>query len=353
MFSKSSGEEISMTHLPSAPDFVPDRYRQDPRIARQLYYMIPQTLWDHVLKEVGESRFSQEDQERETALSEALQQGQRGVGFWDRQLITFPRLMEFHPIPSAEEVQQAEIFPGLTTTQLQRTLQKLSDRTETLTDSVKGYLGWLTTSRLFHDEQDALIERTHEVIIPHGFPHPFPRTSGESLPFQAEPASWGEEWSSFYHRWRLQFLEAPGLPWPIEPQLPRLGPDAHQQEANALNALLPDTIPMGGTGLMAEILEERRQHASDNAHLTEWLEIVSQRNPAKNQIDRYARLFRLQHFWRALHLRYPNELDRNKARMRQAFANWFQVSDDTIKQDLRLIHDRLGAGWDQRPFWPQ
>jgi len=40
---------------------------------------------------------------------------------------------------------------------------------------------------------------------------------------------------------------------------------------------------------------------------------------------------------------------RNTERLRSAFGEFFNVSDDSIRKDLTLIARRLGKGWERRP----
>ncbi len=54
---------------------------------------------------------------------------------------------------------------------------------------------------------------------------------------------------------------------------------------------------------------------------------------------------------RVLAQRHSDALAKNKERLRHAFANFFDTSDDTIRSDLQFVKKRLGRGHYQAPGW--
>ena len=96
------------------------------------------------------------------------------------------------------------------------------------------------------------------------------------------------------------------------------------------------------------MIEESLRIKNGSVHLMEWFKIVQKSNTAKKVIPTYERWFRLQHYWRLLHRRYPQPLRRKKEALIQAFASYLGVSDATVKTDLRRISTLLGTGWEHR-----
>ena len=81
------------------------------------------------------------------------------------------------------------------------------------------------------------------------------------------------------------------------------------------------------------------------------MQIVGPDNQGRKTIYRYERIFELQHFGHALAQRHPDALIDNKGRLRDAFAKFFATSADSIRNDLRLVKQRLTRGHFQAPAW--
>ena len=111
---------------------------------------------------------------------------------------------------------------------------------------------------------------------------------------------------------------------------------------------IPDIYPTQGTGVINEIMEDVLHEHHGSSHLTEWMKFIGKSNTVKNALPAYGRRFQLQHYWRILQHRYPSELHRKKGVLGHAFADYFDVSEDTIKGDLRFIQKRLGSDWMNR-----
>ena len=79
--------------------------------------------------------------------------------------------------------------------------------------------------------------------------------------------------------------------------------------------------------------------------MTGWIEIVHSDNVAKNQIPRYARVFEVQHYVRAIYSRHPRALKRKKSALISALSEYLRTSEDSIERDWKLISDRLGPDW--------
>ena len=204
-------------------------------------------------------------------------------------------------------------------------------------------LGWLLTNPLFLNEHDRLWEGASEELIGASIPRRIEaRRSGHELPagWQRQPDSASgvaAQFREFCLRWRLSQLAGPYLPVPVEPRIPNLL--ASQQAAPQFQ--IPDIIAINGGGLVREMITDSlRQPRAE--HLAEWMQIVEPDNQGRKTIHRFARLFELQHYSRALAQRHPNALAGEKEKLRLAFAKFFSASDDTIRSDLHLLKKRLG-----------
>jgi hypothetical protein len=82
------------------------------------------------------------------------------------------------------------------------------------------------------------------------------------------------------------------------------------------------------------------------------MEIIRRDNSARNQMDPFVRYFELQHYWRILHQRHPNAIYRKAGKLREAFGNVFGITNERIKEDLKVFRRRLGKDWLQRN-WEQ
>jgi len=112
---------------------------------------------------------------------------------------------------------------------------------------------------------------------------------------------------------------------------------------------IPDTVPLDGTGLVRQMLFDAT-HSSRPTHMSEWHELIALDNQGRKAIERYGRLFELQHFLRALHQRHASAFRRKKTLLKEAIAEYYGASVDTICDDFSRIRSRLATG-DHRPVW--
>ena len=148
----------------------------------------------------------------------------------------------------------------------------------------------------------------------------------------------------FFIRWRLEGMPAPFVPQPMGPYLPvvDLRPVLGHMRQGGTTFYIPDICTVPSRDKLRELLEEALRDRSGPDHLAEWFGIVQSDNAAKNQIPRYARIFEVQHYLRALYARHPAALERKKSALIVAISGYLGVSDDTIERDLSFIADRLG-----------
>lgn len=113
-------------------------------------------------------------------------------------------------------------------------------------------------------------------------------------------------------------------------------------------SLIPDIFPNRSRDVIGDCTESMLRGCGAPDHLREWFAIVERTSTRANVLPKYARWLCLQHYWRLLHRRYPTALHRKKERLVAVFAQFLDVSTDTVEADLRDIAERLGSGWEQR-----
>jgi hypothetical protein len=223
----------------------------------------------------------------------------------------------------------------------------------------RSYAGWLLTNRQFLDEHDRLWSDHRDVIARWG--------TGQDLMPQTQLIDFGEspkpendcKWlgfvasrDAFCLRWRLGGLPGPYLPEPLGPQMDGT------IDANFLQTFrdagsfffLPDTIPLPSRDELRDSIEDSRARQRNSGHLAEWFKYIRPNNSARNQLDRFSRIFELQHYWRILNERHGDALTNSIGKLEHAFANWFDISRESIRGDLIRIRQRLGSNWMQRKF---
>jgi hypothetical protein len=108
---------------------------------------------------------------------------------------------------------------------------------------------------------------------------------------------------------------------------------------------IPDSFPIPSRDELRALLDESLRADTGVPHLAEWKKIVGARNSAKNEIERFGRIERLARYWALMHDRHLKALAGQKGRLHQAFAKFFDTSEDTIRRDLRRIEASLGKCW--------
>jgi hypothetical protein len=141
---------------------------------------------------------------------------------------------------------------------------------------------------------------------------------------------------SFFVRWRLGGMAGPYLPEPLEPDmLGRINPKFVEQFASAGSVFfLPDIVTLPSRDELRESIEHARDRCQKVEHLQGWFELIRSDSAARNQLDRLSRIFELQHYWRILHNRHATALIKSIGKLEIAFAEWFDVSPETIHGDL-------------------
>lgn len=325
---------------------VPPRHASHPLVAGRTYCTLPPRLLRAIVREVGEARFDAELLKLEFDLSEIVAGQCDGVGFANGSLISYTRL------EAPPQFQIPDRFAAqwkMTTAELRKLERDATERLDRFARPLRGYVGWLLTNPVFVREHDDLFTRHRRRIRQNGIPQPIMTSGkpGECFRKCRNGVGWINEVRTFCQRWRLQSLAGPNLPCPLAPQIPCIRPDVPTIMGSTA-ALIPDTFPVSGTGAVAEAMQDGAHGGAKPEHLADWLHIIAKDNTAKNAIGRFARLFRLQHFWRVLHNRHSAVLQRRSGRLIMAFADYLNVSDESIRKDLRWIKQRLGSEWHLR-----
>jgi hypothetical protein len=114
---------------------------------------------------------------------------------------------------------------------------------------------------------------------------------------------------------------------------------------------LPDTMPIPSRDSLRGALTDARRLAGEEKHLHEWLGISHSSATARNRMDRFSRLFEIQHYWRILRQRHAAAIRGNAGRAETAIGQFLGLSAESIHRDLGEIRSRLGKDWPDR-LWP-
>lgn len=309
-----------------------------PLIRDRLFYRLPAMLLKAIDQEVGRAAFDPNVIELDRALSERCARDPQIVGYDNGLPITYDLLLGdgCGPLQSIE---------GLTP-ELASDADRLFDESNRIR---RNYAGWLMVNRTYIDERDKYCARWAQRISEFGLPvvglglsAPLRRPALGKLTHNPQLKAFVEEFAEFCGRWRLNGLTTPELPVPLSPQL---GVPATDKLPPALldTAELTWKPSIFPASFGRDIdFDERRRRRTETAHLTDWLALTGPERSNDQQMDRYGRIFRLQHFWRVLAQRHPNLLQ-HRTKLAAAFAEFLGgVSLRTIQSDLQDISSQVG-----------
>jgi hypothetical protein len=220
----------------------------------------------------------------------------------------------------------------------------------------RGYAGWLILNLQFISEQEMFFHQNAEGISLFGLQMPV-KLSADAGTRAAELFDpYCRRLETFCLRWHLTGLAGPYLPQPVGLQFPLGHLPAGQGTSAQLGAMLfiPAISPVPGREELRAMVEEAIPRNQAPEHLQPWLDIVRKESSAKRSLEAYARAFRLHHFWRVAHCRFPSAFTGNVARLRRAFAEFLlnPKSDDqaecgaeAIRKDLQGLHKVHGLDW--------
>jgi len=332
---------------------IPPEYRQHRSLTGNIpYFTLPNNLIEAVVSEVGQERFDADLLEMEFALSDVCGDHTAQVGFWRGQPILYD-LLRTNSL--SEDPFLLENLPELIGRNAEEARDNLVELDSKLDWSImirRAYSGWLLTNPTFLGEQDQLLAEWGEEISQLGIPTVGPPLrEGAVVPgaeqAQGRQAEFARAFVAFFTRWRLESMAAPLLPRPIGMYLPvtDLRVVLGHMRQGGTTFFLPDIYPVPSRDHLRTMLEDALRGPRIPGHLQDWSDIVRADNPARNHLMRWARIFQLQHFVRALVRRHPAAMRRRQTACNHAFATLFHVSSDTIERDIALIDDRLGRDW--------
>jgi hypothetical protein len=344
----SVGERILAANPTTNNLVVPTRFIHHPFVENSYFFTLPGPLLDHLSREVA---FDKHTLEFERTLSDICGDHSTICGFWNGRALGYDLLRapkRWRPL--VEDA--AAVGWNISQDQLDETMELLEERSDSFRQTARAYTGWLISNQKFLDEQKTLLtqwssevrqeaqRRLGSVFL-----------DGSVLPDDA--ATTDEEWSrcrnafeAFYARWRLADLAAPFLPVPLRPLMSGNIPISVMPQVNRANGAFcyPDTFPVKMRAIRGVV--EDALHGSDSpAHLQQWMNLVSGENTAKKSLQRFARLFEVQHYWRILHQRHEKSIERRLGKVKFALAEFLGVSFDSIHRDLLFVKKRLGRGW--------
>ena len=325
---------------------VPQQYTGHPLLHDALFFVLPVRLLSELEKEIGEGFADLEAWKMERELANVCGYGSY-VGFW-RSLLVESILLR--PAPEISDAQLADL--GLTNEQ-KAIVRRGTARSNRLSSVNRGYSGWLLTNHTFLTEQSTLFRTWKSAVDEYGLAKLSPmfqdieHVTGTEGGIKDDLRDARAAFENFYVRWRLQGMAAPYLPVPLPPQMPvpvlphLLG---HMRKGGQ-TFYLPDTFPIPTRDEFRDIVEDALRGGNTPEHLDSWTRIVRAKNAAKNKILRFARLFQLQHYWRALYQRHGENLQGRTGAVQQAFAAFLNTSLETIRKDLAYISGQLGEDW--------
>ena len=328
------------------------------RLRRRLFFILPPQLLSEVVDRIGRHKFNRNCLKLEREVVALLPKVDWMSGFWNGRLLSYDLLQppSVDPLGTMRGLAQQAGW-NKNPAQLQAIFDGFGEKIKQFHVVARGYCGWLMTNQAFVHEQNALLRKWSKEIRQYGVPRIGLVKAGTG----AVPRGWkraegpladfADAFENFFCRWRLESLAAPGLPVPLLPSLPAATtPDVLRclHRAGALY-YFPDTFPIPSRDELRRVLEDVRSR-SVPAHLGEWSHIVRAGNQGKRDIQRYGRLFTLQHYWRVLHARHDKALHGYGGRvaLRAVFANFLGQKPETIRKDLIFISSRVGKGWHRR-----
>lgn len=337
---------------------VPEEYRNHPLLHAGPFFTLPRQLMEEVDLAIGPACLDPNLHRMELALSQQCGDHTARIGLWGGTYIRFDLLRSLALAFPEELIREYVDAGGATREQLDAVLAIGDQRLQWASRIRRGYCGWLMTNRQFLNEHQRLFEDWTTEVAVHGIPvMGSVVNSGKARAIEGisvidvEPAgdliAFVRAFENFFIRWRLDGMPAPFAPVPLSLHFPvcDLRPMVGHMRRGGTTFYLPDIFPVPSRDELRRMLEESLRAETLTDHLATWTEIVQSDNAARNQIGRYARIFEIQHYLRALYIRHRNSLQKKKTALKQALAAFLSVSVDAVEADLQLIAHSLGPKW--------
>jgi hypothetical protein len=333
------------------------------------HYSLPSELLEAVVEVVGESHFDSQMLARDRSLSADSGDHSSRIGTFNGAPIKYDLLNDSRSASISfleAEHHFGKDLPWLRTAVKNMSMQReLDRRLEWIGTVSRGYAGWLALNPVFEKEQRSLLSKWTDLI----------RSIGFSKTATTKPSKMGfaplcltpdllpeftTDRDRFLQRWRLLDLAGPYLPRPVRTMIPLLRSlETASMIPMGAMIFLADIFPLPDRTLLKQMLEGAMGRTNPPEHLKEWIQLVESDNPAKKSMERFGRIFRLQHYWGVLFARYREALDGSQSEVRRAFASWLfpksegtdlEAKADTLRKDInRLNRVRGGTNWFLKP----
>lgn len=219
-----------------------------------------------------------------------------------------------------------EMFGGNSTKAVMKAIHNNSRKIDQIG---KAYCGWLVQQMDYQLEIKALREalQADQCDSPSNPPESNCSCSSKVEEIRAEICK----------KWRLSSLFTTEIPAPSLPHFSALNRYSDDPPEGSVVPSIPDTFPIPGTGFVVDQLNNSRK-TPDAGHLSSWQDLTSNRKGNTRPFESLARQYQLQHYWRVLKTRYPKETRRKRKDFSCIFAEYFDVSQDTILRDFKKLN---------------
>lgn len=323
-------------------------------------YSLPSELLGSIIEIAGKHQIPSEVLQHERELAKAAGDHSAAIGYLGERAIHYDLL--------ADKLSVFTLLSGLSD-EFRKSLNwpeniwrnqdawKTADgRLSWARTAMRGYAGWLILNPLYLHEQEEFFRENTKGISLFGMQPPVQLLAGSDRTAEGLFEPYCRSLGAFCRRWHLTGLAGPFLPQPVGLQFPLLRLPAGPDDSAPLGATLfiPAICPVPGRKELRAMVEEAIPRKQAPANIQAWLEIVRKESSAKKALERYARIFRLHHFWRVAHGRFRSAFTGNVERLRRAFAvflldpkNDVEVRRDAevIRKDLQALHKVHGLDW--------
>jgi hypothetical protein len=336
-----------------------------PQIGDRLFYSLDPKLIA-LLCQLSHGALDQTILETETLLGNRNESHCTQVGMWKGRTIQYRFLANLPPLlesigPRPAEWKNDPFWQDIGNWCNPVTIKAVEEKVDRIYSMSAGYCGWLLANPEFVEEHDKFFDMFQKPIREIGA---LPPMDDRDSIISRSLKRCRNAYELLCTRWELAGLAGPYLPIPLQPHLPVLANALHllpaMARAGGVFIYFPHSHPLPNRKDLRELIEDARSRASTPAHLKEWAKLVGAKNSGKKGIPHFARLFRLQHWWRVLHHRHWKQASRHMEDLQRALAV-FLLGDDpgdthfeTIRDDLtfltkrRLLSDWLRTSADAR-----
>lgn len=354
---------------PKRPERTPgpyEKFADHPLLKDRYFYALPKPLWEALKASRLESRLNRDLFELEDTVSEACDGCAAMVGVWRNKAVEY---RQFEPIIAIGRHAKPQGTPIATSRDMGNddlALEGVDDqpreldrRTERLLKSVRtmiadwaqGYSGWLLTNRVFLEEHDKFFAE-NAFALRHSSIRTF--DAGKDLPLPRDPNETDlcfREMEELCERWALKGFAGPHLPVPITPDFSSSEPEKVRPflERCGSSIYMPVTFRLLPPQELRDFLDLAIRPGPLGPHLSGWEKIVKSRK----SMEREARLFRLQHYWRLMCERHPMVSRGGIDQAETVFGKFLRRSKASVHDDLREIRKRLGNSWHLRRSDPR